>query len=332
MHVTGDGAGEVAGRRDANGTVPDPAEFSVQVTAQVAALADGLPAALRAPVRALAARPAKGLRPMLLAACAGFGRPAPARLVRLGALVELLHLASLLHDDMIDRAATRRGGPAAHTVVGHQLATLAGVACFALAGGEAASLGGEVARVVSHTAAGLAYGEVLDIERAFDTKLAISAYLELAERKTGELFRLCCLLGAAEAGVPPETARVLGAFGSDLGVAFQILDDCLDLAAGGTGKPTGTDHLLGLFGAPTLFALTRDDTGELGRLLLSPGLSGTDMPAVCTLVTSRGGLTAAEQLARERRHRAVAALDGQPDRAACGRLMRVADLAWGERT
>lgn len=326
----GDGTGRVTGRPHAGGTAPEPAEFSVQVTAQVAVLADGLPAALRAPVRALAGRPGKGLRPMLLAACAGFGRPTPARLVRLGAVVELLHLASLLHDDMIDRAATRRGGPAAHTVVGHQLATLAGVACFALAGGEAAGLGDEVARVVSRAAAGLAYGEVLDIERAFDTKLTISAYLELAERKTGELFRLCCLLGAAEAGISPETARVLAAFGCHLGIAFQILDDCLDLAPGRTGKPSGTDHLLGLFGAPTLFALARDNTGELSRLLLSPGFTEADMPAVRTLVTRRGGLAAARRLAREQRRRAMAALDGQPDRAACGRLTRVAGLAWGE--
>jgi geranylgeranyl pyrophosphate synthase len=187
----------------------------------VAVLADGLPRSLREPVRALAARPGKGLRPMLLAACAEFGRPVPERLVRAGAVAELLHLASLLHDDMIDRAATRRGGPAAHTVVGRELATLAGVGCFALASQEAAGLGTGAAQLAGRAAAGLAYGEVLDLERAFDTTMTVSAYLELAERKTGELFRLCCLLGAAEAGVRAETAHALAGFGLHLGVAFQ---------------------------------------------------------------------------------------------------------------
>lgn len=144
---------------------------------------------------------------MLLRACAGFGDPDPARLARLGAMVELLHLASLLHDDVIDRADTRRGGPAAHVVVGSELATLAGLACFALAGTEAADLGGGLDRLVSRTVAGLSYGELLDVERAFDTGLALSDYLELVERKTGELFRLSCLLGAAEAQAEPETVR-----------------------------------------------------------------------------------------------------------------------------
>jgi geranylgeranyl pyrophosphate synthase len=229
--------------------------------------------------------------------------------VRLGALVELLHLASLVHDDVVDRADRRRGGPAAHLAMGTERAMLGGLSCFALAGREAADLGGGLDVLVSRTVAGLAYGEILDIERAFDTALPLADYLELVERKTGDLFRLGCTLGAAEADAGADAVLAMAQFGSDAGVAFQIMDDCLDFGAAASGKPAGTDHLLGLFGAPTLYALAADRSGELAALLLAPSFGATDMPAVRALVIAHGGLAAAAELARQRRDRALAHLD-----------------------
>ena len=309
-------------------TKPRLAEYRAQVSARVCALADGLPGTLRLPVRYLAGRPGKSLRPMLLAACGWLGAPDPARLSRQGAVVELLHLASLLHDDILDQAATRRGGPAAHTVFGRELATLAGLACFSLAGSEAADLGSAVSSLVGETVAALSYGEILDLERAFDITLPVSAYLELAERKTGDLFRLSCVLGALEAQAPPSVAGPLARFGRHLGTAFQVLDDCLDLRASAGGKPAGTDHMLGLFGAPTLYALARDNTGELARLLLSPGFSVTDMPEARALVSVNGGLRAARRLARQQYRQALSALDDLPPGADRDLLSNVASLAW----
>jgi geranylgeranyl pyrophosphate synthase len=215
----------------------------------------------------------------------------------------------VLHDDIVDRAPVRRGGPAAHALLGQERAMLAGLACFAAAGMEAAEIGGGLPQIVSQTAAALAYGELLDVERAFDTTLSLQDYLELVENKTGVLFRLSCHLGAAAAGAGPDVARPLGQFGADFGVAFQILDDCLDLAADGHGKPVGTDHVMGLFGAPTLCALAADDSGELSALLLSPQFTELDMPSVRALVIANGGLTAAQALARDRSNRALSALD-----------------------
>ncbi|HEY3684285.1 MAG TPA: polyprenyl synthetase family protein [Streptosporangiaceae bacterium] len=291
-------------------------------------LAAGLPAALGAPVRDLAARPGKRLRPLLLAACAGFGDPDPARLVRLGALVELLHLASLLHDDVIDRADERRGGPAAHTVVGAEVATLAGLACLALVGTEAADLGGGLDRLVSRTVAELSYGELLDVERAFDTALPLPDYLELVARKTADLFRLSCLLGAAEARVTPEAAAALAAFGRELGIAFQIRDDCLDLSTTATGKPTGTDHLLGLFGAPTLYALAAAPDDALAELLLSPDLDASAIPRIRTLVAEHGGFTSATSLAESRYAEALTSLNAVPPGPARTTLTRIAASSW----
>jgi geranylgeranyl pyrophosphate synthase len=292
------------------GTLPaDLTEFAESVRARLLVLVGGVPEPLRSPVRRVAGRPAKFLRSMLLAACARFGTATPAHLVRLGALVELLHLASLLHDDIVDRAPMRRGGPAAHTILGRERATLAGLACFAAAGMEAAEIGGGLEQVVGQTAAALTYGELLDVERAFDTTLQLQDYLELVENKTGVLFRMSCYLGAAAAGAGPDVSGALAQFGADFGVAFQVLDDCLDLAVGEQGKPAGTDHMMGLFGAPTLCALAADGTGELAALLLSPRFTALDMPAVRVLVAANGGLTAAQKLARDRLERALAALD-----------------------
>ena len=268
---------------------------------------------------------------MLLAGCARFGTAAPDRLVRLGALVELLHLASLLHDDVVDRAGTRRGGPAAHTMVGSEQAVLAGLACFALAGMEAAGIGGGLDQVVGRAVSGLAYGEMLDVERAFDTRLSLPDYLELAERKTGDLFRLSCLLGAAESGAGPDVTKALARFGADFGVAFQILDDCLDFRPGGEGKPGGTDHMMGLFGAPTLWALAEDNSGELAGLLLSPRFGARDMPAVRALVIAHGGLAAAEAMALQRYEQALAVLDGMPGPSGRDMLAAVTEAFWRGR-
>jgi geranylgeranyl pyrophosphate synthase len=302
--------------------------FSSRVTGRMRELARSLTEPLRSPVLALTERPGKRLRSSLLGACAAFGSAGQQqRLARLGAVVELMHLASLLHDDVVDRAATRRGLPAAHAVLGDEGAMLAGLACFSLAGMEAAELGPGVARPAARAAASLAEGEMLDTERAFDIALPMTDYLDLIRHKTGDLFRLACLLGAAEAGSCASVAAALADFGAAFGLAFQILDDCLDLEPQGSGKPGGTDHVLGLFGAPTLHALRADADGELAALLLSPGFSERDLPAVRELVRARGGPDAAVALARKHHDAAVSCLDGLPEVPRAG-LLAVAESAW----
>lgn len=309
---------------------PWRAGYQAAVNARIRTLTDGLTEPLRSPVRDLASRRGKSIRPMLLAACGRLGSPDAVRLNRLGAVVELLHLASLLHDDIIDQAAVRRGGPAAHVIIGREMATLAGLACFALAGTEAADLGGQVGLMTGQAVAALSYGEMLDLERAFDIALPMPGYLEVAERKTADLFRLSCRLGAAEAKAEPDVARAVADYGRHLGIAFQIFDDCLDLSADAGGKPSGTDHMLGLFGAPTLYALAGDSAGELAGLLLSPAFGHADMGRVRALVIAGGGLRAARRLARQQHRRALAALGGVPDGAARDALAWLAATAWRE--
>ncbi|WIX91329.1 polyprenyl synthetase family protein [Amycolatopsis sp. DG1A-15b] len=277
--------------------------FVADVRFVLADIVTSLAPELRDCAQDLTAHSGKNFRARLLYLCARFGRPSRRRLVRSGALVELLHVASLMHDDVIDRAATRRGRPTAHAVAGNEVAVLTGVGCLALVGQEAAALGSAVSRLMSDATADLAYGELLDIERAFDTGLSDEDYLSLVAHKTGTLFKLAAVVGAQEAGVQPDDVVRLAAFGEQVGVAFQIADDCLDLWASATGKPRGTDHLLGLFGLPTLYALRAGSPG-LKELLLSPRLGLEDLETVGELVRHSDGIDRAMAVARAHRDRA----------------------------
>lgn len=306
-------------------------EFAQHITAWLRRLAGELPPALRASVDGLIQRPGKRLRSSLVAGCASYGDPDPDRLYRAGALVELVHIASLLHDDVVDDTNLRRGVPTAHTVVGPELALLSGLACFALAGKEAADLGHGASKAVGTTVANLSYGQMLDVERAFDTELTVENYLELVLRKTADLLRLCCVLGAVEAHLSSALVAGLATFGTEVGIAFQILDDCLDIESVESGKEKGTDQLLGLFGAPTLFALHADHSGDLRQMLLSPNLAVDDLPAVHARVRRLGGLELARRLADEHYRSALDALDALPNQRGRSNVLRAVEPMWANQ-
>ena len=182
----------------------------------------------------------------------------------------------------------------------------------ALAGLEAAELGSTCSVLTSRAVADLARGQMLDVERAFDVEMSAEDYLAVVEGKTAPLFRLSCELGAVQGGCPVGVRRALAEFGTQLGVAFQILDDCLDLETVDTGKPVGRDLALGLFGAPILCALQAADDHQLAGLLLSPTLETTEMADVVELVERQDGIATARRLAADRIPRTLEALDSVP--------------------
>ena len=291
----------------------DSAAFADRVSERIRSLTRSLGPELEPVVAGLVERPGKRLRSQLVAHCAAIGEVHPEKVVRAGAVVELLQVASLLHDDVVDQAETRRHAPSAHVSHGVESALLGGVACFALAGLEAAELSGPANQVTSRAVADLSRGEMLDVERAFDVELSAADYLAVVEGKTAPLFRVSCELGAVVGYLPTEAGRAVAAFGGDLGVAFQVLDDCLDIEAAGTGKPAGRDMALGLFGAPVLCALqAAGDDRELAGLLLDPDFDGGDMSRVCELVERHDGIATARALAAERIERALGALEAVP--------------------
>lgn len=299
--------------REAGSVAIDPVLLANAVSERIRSLTRDLGPELETVVAGLVERPGKRLRSQLVAICAALGEAEADGVVRAGAVVELLQLASLLHDDVVDQAETRRFAPAAHVEHGVESALLGGVACFALAGVEAAGLSSTANALTARAVADLARGEMLDVERAFDVKLSEPDYLAVVEGKTAPLFRLSCQLGALQGRCDADVSRALAAFGADLGVAFQLLDDCLDIEAAGSGKPAGRDLALGLFGAPILCALqAAPDERELAVLLLDPEFDGSDMSRVCALVARHGGVESARALAAARLDQALAALRAVP--------------------
>lgn len=307
----------------------DPAAFNVLVTDRMQELARGLGPELRPVVEGLIARPGKRVRSLLVAHSATLGTPNAHRTARVAAIVEYLQVASLLHDDVVDRADTRRSAPAAHVTHGVELALLGGMACFALAGTEAAELGPSAAVLTSRVASELARGQMLDVERCFDTELAFDDYVTLVAGKTSPLFRLACQLGASTSCCPRPIVDALGRFATELGIAFQIADDCLDLRRTGTGKPFAQDLALGLFGAPVLCALSSANDRELAELLVSPDLSDAQLDRVLELVQHLEGVEQARALAQEHRTAMEEALAELPDIPARAALHAIADEVLG---
>lgn len=311
---------------DQNSSFPQPV-FRRAVRTRLLELAQHLPERLRPSVLPLIHNPGKGVRSALVAAAAAGGRTDQEELVRIGAIVEMLHLASLLHDDVVDRAATRRGMPAAHQLVGPDLALLAGTACIALVGQEAAELGPVVAGARGRCGAAMALGQMMDVERAYDTEFGEADYVAMVRKKTSELFKLCCVLGAGCAGADSGFVAAVATFATEIGVCFQIQDDCKDFLPGDSGKPAGTDHRLGLFGLPTLYAL-RERPAELRPLLLAPAIGATELARIRTLVVASGGVEHAVTKARHYRALAFDALAPFQDTPAWTALREVTDAVW----
>ncbi len=202
----------------------------------------------------------KRLRPLLVLLAGG--EPAvgldDAGLVRAAVAVELIHSATLVHDDVLDAAPLRRGRPTVWATHGRAAATATGDYLFARAFGELVDNGrADEIRILSDASSALAAGELLQREDAFRTDVTLERYLHRCELKTARLFEAACRLGALETGAPDED---LGAFGRRIGLAFQLLDDVLDVSGPveRTGKPRGTDLLDGTVTLPFILARERD--------------------------------------------------------------------------
>jgi geranylgeranyl pyrophosphate synthase len=231
----------------------------------------------------------KRLRPMLLFICAGEESDA---LVAAGAAVELLHMATLVHDDVLDRAPLRRGRPTVFASGGARAATATGDLLFSRAFAELAGTGSaDAVRALSEATSALARGELIQREDAWSASVSTERYLERCELKTARLFEAACRLGALLGGPGAGAADALGAFGSRIGVAFQVYDDVLDVSGPPerTGKPRGTDLLDGTVTLPLIFARERD--AELAALDLEAEVTTPEQAAaVCDRIAATGAL------------------------------------------
>lgn len=185
----------------------------------------------------------KRLRPLLALACAQLFTPHDRKLYPLVCSLELLHVATLLHDDILDNASTRRNQPTAQTIYGSTATILAGDALLAYGNTIVASWQNpDLVNCYSAATMGAACGEILEMSALRNPELTHEAYLEIAAGKTGCLIAQSCLLGAIAAKAAPNYQQACLEFGENLGIAFQIIDDALDfLPRESTGKPTGGD-------------------------------------------------------------------------------------------
>ncbi|MED5374673.1 MAG: polyprenyl synthetase family protein [Myxococcota bacterium] len=262
--------------------------------------------------RYLAASGGKRIRPLLTAlgahAC-GLGGD----LSRLMCVGEMIHLASLLHDDVVDNAPTRRGKPAAHTVQGNALVILTGDFCLARAVLLAAEEGGHgCVTGLAEAVTAMSEGEVLQLERAGALDTPLETYRQIVQGKSAALISWCAAAGA-HVLEDAELAERMEAFGCAVGEAFQITDDVLDYGGvlGTTGKQPGVDLLERKLTLPLLYAFEADP--GLRPLLEAHPPTPDDLPELLERVRATGALERALETARERVAEGIAQLDILPD-------------------
>jgi geranylgeranyl pyrophosphate synthase len=250
----------------------------------------------------------KRLRPLLVLVVSGPPSGDPLGLVRAATAVELVHSATLVHDDVLDGAALRRGRPTVVATAGRAIATATGDLLFSRAFAELVrNERPDELRVLSRASLALAEGELLQRADAFDPGVPLERYLRRCELKTARLFEAACRLGAQE-GDDEAHADALGDFGNRVGLAFQLLDDLLDVSgpAARTGKTRGADLLDGTVTLPLILARDRD--AGLADLDLRSVTTPEQAEAVCERIEATDVLDEARRRALDIVSEAKAAL------------------------
>lgn len=257
----------------------------------------------------------KRLRPVLALASATAGeRPATREDLLGGVALELMHLASLYHDDVMDEAAIRRNVDSVNARYGNLIAIVAGDYLMARSAGIAADLGAETASLMAHTLAWLTRGQVSEVRTAFSLARSEADYYEAIEGKTAALMASSCRMGAMTARLDAGVTDALSEFGRCFGMVYQLRDDVLDLTATDNqlGKPAGQDLAEGIYNLPTLYALDDATRGEELRQLLGRPLSDDERERARKLVVATSGIEGTLGEARRFVAMASSALDQVP--------------------
>src|SRR5271154_2511114 len=258
----------------------------------------------------------KRIRPALvLLAAHTTGKSTPQH-IDLAVVVELIHLATLVHDDIMDGASKRRGKPTAFAKWGAELSVLLGDCLFCHALKLSANFSDQsITRAIADAANEVCSGEILQTQRRFDLKLSIPEYIKIISMKTGALFRISTELAAVLNLCRPDEIQALHNYGESLGIAYQIYDDCLDLVGteGATGKTIGTDLAKGKLTLPLLHVLAQANDAERERLH-DIIVNGTEenRAELLAQVVERGGLKNAVRRIQSYLDQAVASLQVLP--------------------
>jgi heptaprenyl diphosphate synthase len=265
----------------------------------------------------LAATGGKRMRPLLVLLAAEFGDPDRAGVDRAAVVAELVHLASLYHDDVVDRAPTRHGAASANALWGNRMAAMGGNWLLARAARMSADLVPDALALNSFTANRIVAGQLRELAGPGPEEDSVGHYFRVTAGKTAALLAMSLGVGAFQSGAPRTVGDRLVAYGEELGLAFQIADDLLDLLSpeAFSGKEQGRDLLAGVPSLPVLLARDSSDPddAELRELLAAGPAAGADWHrrALALFSVSRATVRA-QSLMHERLDRARAALDALP--------------------
>ena len=271
----------------------------------------------------------KRFRPMLVLLAGYFGDPADPRLIPGSVSIELVHQATLYHDDVIDEADSRHGVPAANVRWDNTVAILTGDYLFARASEISTELGTDVIALLARTIATLCDGQIREVEAAGRLEQTEDAYLEIIRRKTGALIATSCRLGGMLSDAPLEYLDVLEEFGEALGLAFQLSDDIMDFTSSHEelGKEPGQDLKEGVFTLPVILALRQGSHGdELASLLREGPPEGRRFERGVEIVRDPATLSLARRAVAGEVDRARALAEQLPDRPARAALVQLAEF------
>lgn len=269
----------------------------------------------------------KRIRPVFVLLAGKFGRYDVAKLTQVAAALELIHMASLVHDDVIDDAATRRGTPTVKSEWGDRMAMYTGDYIFARALVLLAEFSDvRIHQLLSESIVAMCEGEIEQIRDFYNKEQNLRTYLRRIKRKTALLLSVSCTLGAMVAECSPREVRLLERYGYNAGMAFQIIDDILDLTSTPKklGKPVGSDLRQGNLTLPVLFALQNSRDALRLRNLIGREMTTAEVEEAVKIVKSSGGIEYARTMADRYMEKCLGALRQLPHTDARTKLEGIA--------
>ena len=304
--------------RNLRAALPDEASEAVAgVEERLIEVAYGALGELVAPALEALTAGGKRLRPILLVLSARMGEPEDGALLTASTAIEVLHTATLIHDDVVDKAGSRRGRPTTAAAHGREVAVATGDYLFAEAFYGLAEIGDpRLVRAFSEAAMGLAAGE-LEQFRSARGPVEVEAYLEHIRMKTAGLFKAACVAGGTLGGLSIKQVDALATYGQALGLAFQMSDDVMDLVGkpGLMGKGVGADLAEGTVTLPVIFALKEGDAAVIRRVLQTPSPSPEILEAGIEAVLATDAIRKTESWALGEVEAAIEGLELLPNGA-----------------
>jgi heptaprenyl diphosphate synthase len=270
----------------------------------------------------------KRFRPLLVLLAGCFGDGADPRLIQGATAIELTHVATLYHDDVIDEADRRHGVPSVNARWGNNVAILTGDFLFARASEISSELGTDVTRLLARTIAILCDGVIREVE-SWGHPQSEAEYMEMIRRKTATLIATSCRLGGILSDASPELVETLDDFGMALGMGFQLSDDIMDVISSEEElhKQPGQDMKLGVYTLPVLYALSDGDRSAELRALLQEGPPEDDrLGLALEIVRGEGSLSRAREAVTREAGRAKELAERLPDLPARQALLHITEF------